>query len=145
MFLFQEEPKSRVRRQATVDVTRNTRTGSTSVSAQGQGNLWARGPHRVDGTAHWSRVYGGRHGTMHPSYGGGLTYSNSNGASAGVDISRQRPFGTQVSAQAQGVLWRSNNRRTSVDANAGWSRTFGGASGSSRPNYSGMINFRHRF
>lgn len=140
-----EEPKSRVRRQATVDVTRNTRTGSTSVSLQGQGNLWARGPHRVDGNAHYSRVFGGRQGTMHPTYGGGLTYSNSNGASAGVDISRQRPFGTQVSVQAQRALWRSNDGRTSVDANANWSRNYGGAFGTSRPNYGGMVTFRHRF
>jgi hypothetical protein len=145
MFLFQGEQKTRVRRQATVDVNRNTQTGSTSVSVQGQGKLWERGPHRVDGNAHYSRDFGGRQGTMHPSYGGGLAYSHSNGASAGVDISRQRPFGTQVSAQAQGTLWRSNNGRTSVDANANWSRTYGGRFGTSRPNYGGMVTFKHKF
>lgn len=128
-----------------MDITRNTHTGGTSVSAQAQGTPWSSGPHSVDGNAHWSRVFGGRTGTSHPSYGGGLTYTRSNRASVGVDVSRQRPFGTQVSAQAQGTLWRSNNGRSTIDANAGWSRSYGGAWGTSRPNYGGMINFRHRF
>lgn len=143
--MFQEDPNSRVRRQATVDITHSTHTGGTSVSAQMRGNLWKNGPHRVDGHAHWSRVYGGHHGTGHPLYGGGLTYSHSNRAGLGVDVSRQRPFGTQVSANAKGVLWRSSNGRSSVDATGGWSKSFGGAFGTSRSNYGGTINFRHRF
>ncbi|KDR23017.1 attacin-B-like [Zootermopsis nevadensis] len=131
-----DEPKSRVRRQVTVDLSRD------SVSAQAQGNLWRRGPHSLDGNVHWSQTFGGPRGTNHPSYGGGLTYSRSNRVSA---VTHHRPSGTKVSAQVQGNLWRGSSGRSTLDANAGWSRSFGGPWGASRPNFGGGISFRHRF
>lgn len=51
--------------------------------------------------------------------------------------------GTNVNIEAQRNLWRSNNGRSSLDAQANYNRQFGHGGG--RPNYGGSINFRHRF
>lgn len=62
--------------------------------------------------------------------------------SVGVERSRQ---GTDVSAQVQRNLWRSNNGRSTLDGNAHVQQHFGGPAGRQRPNYGAGVQFTHRF
>lgn len=54
-------------------------------------------------------------------------------------------FGTDVSAQGNLNLYRGNNGRTTLDANAGYNRHFGGPGGTGKPNYGGGLQFNHRW
>lgn len=56
-----------------------------------------------------------------------------------------RHFGTDVSAGANLNLYRSPNRRTTLDANGSYNRHFGGPSGTGKPNWGAGLNFNHRF
>lgn len=53
--------------------------------------------------------------------------------------------GTDFNVDAQANLWRSQNGRSSLDANANYNRHYGGSGGTGRPNYGAGLNFRHRF
>ncbi|KAJ8896106.1 hypothetical protein PR048_001448 [Dryococelus australis] len=117
-------------------------SGGTRVSAQGSRTVWQGQDSRVDANAHWARTFGGAGGP--PTYGGGLNYQHPRGGAA-VDVSRTPGFGTQVGAQGAANLWRSQDGRSSLDANARWSRNYGGPWGTSRPNYGAGLNFVHRF
>lgn len=64
--------------------------------------------------------------------------------SVSVGVNRDRS-GTNVNAEAQAKLWESNNKRSSVDANANYNQRFGGPGGRSRPNYGAGVQFSHRF
>lgn len=64
--------------------------------------------------------------------------------SVGADVSRG-PDGTRVRADGQYNIHTSRDGRTTVDANAGYERTYRGPHGTSRPNYNVGVGFRHRF
>lgn len=64
--------------------------------------------------------------------------------SVGADVNRG-PDGTRVRADADYNIHTSKDGRTSVDARAGWERTYHGPRGNSRPDYNVGVGFRHRF
>ncbi|XP_037040242.1 uncharacterized protein LOC119077157 [Bradysia coprophila] len=60
-------------------------------------------------------------------------------------VERNRQAGTNVNVDAQARLWQSQNRQSTLDANANYQRNFGGQFGTGRPNYGAGLTFRHRF
>lgn len=60
-------------------------------------------------------------------------------------VERNRQTGTNVNVEAQARLWQSQNRQSTLDANANYQRNFGGQFGTGRPNYGAGLTFRHRF
>lgn len=60
-------------------------------------------------------------------------------------VERSRQTGTNVNVEAQARLWQSQNRQSTLDANANYHRNFGGQFGTGRPNYGAGLTFRHRF
>lgn len=69
---------------------------------------------------------------------------NNDRGSVGADVSRG-PDGTRVRADADYNIHTSRDGRTTVDAQAGWERTYHGPQGNSRPDYNVGIGFRHRW
>ncbi len=65
--------------------------------------------------------------------------------SVSATVDRSRQTGTNVNVEAQARLWQSQNRQSTLDANANYQRNFGGQFGTGRPNYGVGLNFRHRF
>lgn len=65
--------------------------------------------------------------------------------SGNLNIGHSRQSGTDVAAQAQARLWRSDNGRNQVNGNAQYGQHFGGPGGKSRPSYGGGLTFIHRF
>lgn len=106
-----------------------------------QGNVFNRNGHSIDAHGQVSKNFRPIGPT---AIGGGINYQ---GPRAGVsgNVDHVHRFGTNVGVSGNANLWRSNNGRTSVDADAGYNRHFGGQFGTGRPNYNGNINFRHRF
>nr|WCZ69497.1 attacin-like 1 c-1315 [Carausius morosus] len=138
---LQEAVPVRVRRQLSASVD-TAPGGGARVGVQGNTNVWQGQDSRVDANGHYARTFGGAGGP--PTYGGGLSYQQPRGG-ASVDVSRTPGFGTQVSAQGNANLWRSNDRMSSLDANARWSRNYGSPWGTSRPDYGAGLTFTHRF
>lgn len=64
--------------------------------------------------------------------------------SVGAEVNRG-PDGTRVRADADYNIHTSKDGRTSVDARAGWERTYHGPRGNSRPDYNVGVGFRHRW
>ncbi|XP_037040238.1 uncharacterized protein LOC119077155 [Bradysia coprophila] len=65
--------------------------------------------------------------------------------SVSTTVERNRQAGTNVNVEAQARLWQSQNRQSTLDANANYQRNFGGQFGTGRPNYGAGLTFRHRF
>lgn len=106
-----------------------------------QGNVFNRNDHSIDAHGQLSKTFRPNGPT---SIGGGIDYQGPRGGVSGT-VDHVHRFGTNVGVSGNGNLWRSNDGRSTVDANAGYSRSFGGQFGTGRPNYNGNINFRHRF
>lgn len=106
-----------------------------------QGNIFNNNGHSVHANGEISKTFKPIGPT---SIGGGVNYQ---GPRAGVsgNVNHVHRFGTDVGVSGNTNIWRSPNGRTSVDANAGYNRHFGGPGGTGRPNYNGNINFNHRF
>ncbi|XP_026481744.1 uncharacterized protein LOC113388590 [Ctenocephalides felis] len=118
----------------------------TQVTAEAAGTLYNKNGHKLDGNANWARTYKQPGvGTGPVTVGGGLQYSREGKGHVGVNAQHTRGFGTDVGANAGVNLFRANNGRTSLDADAFASKHFGGAFGTGRTNYGGAVNFRHRF
>ncbi|XP_069679832.1 attacin-B-like [Periplaneta americana] len=144
--MFMRKAKIRAKRQLTTSITRDADTGVTKLEGGIQRNLINRGPHSLDVNGFISKSFGPSGRGQRPVFGGGLSYMHSNRGGAEISVSRQNPFGgTELSAKAQGNLYRSRNGRTNLDANFNYSRRFGGPFGSSRPSFGGGLTLTHRF
>nr|WOJ43253.1 attacin 3 [Lasioderma serricorne] len=133
---------TRVRRQLDISGGKS----GTRITAGHGGTLYQNDRHQVDGSAFASQNF--RHfkpdGPL--TTGGRVDYLHKpSGSSASVGASNTRGFGTDLSAQGNLNLYRSQNGRTTLDANARYDRHFGGPFGTGRPNYGGGLNFNHRF
>lgn len=129
----------RVRRQIYGGITPGNPGKTVTLGAQG--NIYNNNGHSVDGHAQVSRTFQPAEPT---SIGGGLDYKGPR-AGASVNVDHVHRFGTNVGAQGNMNVWRSNNGRSTLDANAGYNQHFGGPFGNSRPNYNVGANFIHRF
>ncbi|XP_065364092.1 diptericin-D-like [Calliphora vicina] len=56
-----------------------------------------------------------------------------------------RKQGFDVSLGAQQKVWESQNKRHSVDVNAGYGQHLGGPYGNSRPAYNGGVGYTYKF
>lgn len=62
-----------------------------------------------------------------------------------LNIDHSRQSGTNVYAQGQARVWRSDNGRNEVHANGQYGQHFGGPGGRSPPSYGGGLIYTHRF
>lgn len=113
----------------------------TAGTIGASGNLFNQNGHRVDGHAQISRNF---HPTGPASVGGGLNYQGPRGGAA-INANHAHHFGTDVGVTGNANVWRSNNGRSSLDANANYNRHFGGPFGTGKPNYGGGVMFTHKF
>lgn len=105
------------------------------------GNVFNQNGHRLDAHGQISRDY---KPTGPTSIGGGLDYQGPRGG-ASVNANHMRHLGTDVGVTGNANIWRSPDRRTSLDGNASYNRHFGGPFGTGRPNYGVGATFTHRF
>lgn len=123
--------------------------GSITPSDQGgargtigaSGTLLNQNGHQLDGHGQISRNWKPNGPT---EVGGGLNYQGPRGG-ASFDANHARHMGTDLNAQGNLNLWRSQNGRSNLDGTANYNQHFGGPGGRSRPNYGAGINFVHRF
>lgn len=106
-----------------------------------QGNIFNNNGHSVHANGEISKNFKPSGPT---GVGGGVNYQ---GPRAGVsgNVNHVHRFGTDVGVSGNANVWKSQNGRSSLDANAGYNRHFGGPGGTGRPNYNGNLNFVHRF
>lgn len=97
--------------------------------------------HRLDGHSQISRDWKPNGPT---EFGGGLNYQGPRAAGS-IDANHARHLGTDLKAQGNVNLWRSNNGRSQLNGTANYDQHFGGSGGRSPPNFGGGINFVHRF
>lgn len=131
---------NRVRRQTLFGGVTPGNPGQT-VTLGTQGNLFNQNGHSLDGRAQVSKTF---NPTGVTSLGGGLDYQGPRGG-ASLNANHARHFGTDVGITGNANLWRSPDRRSSLDANANYNRHFGGPFGTGRPNYGVGATFRHNF
>lgn len=82
--------------------------------------------------------------TLPPTVGAGLSYQGPVvGVSTAVDHSRL--LGTNVNASANAKVLESHSGAGAVTLQGDYSRRFGGAFGTSRPNYGGSIGDQFKF
>lgn len=62
-----------------------------------------------------------------------------------LNVDHSRQSGTNVYAEGQARLWRSENARNDIHANGHYGQHFGGPGGRSPPNYGAGLMFTHRF
>lgn len=129
----------RVRRQIYGSLTPGNPGATATIGARG--NVFNNNGHSVQANGEISKNFKPIGPT---SVGGGVNYQ---GPRAGVsgNVNHVHHFGTDVGVSGNANIWRSPNGRTSLDANAGYNRHFGGPTGTGRPNYNGNLNFIHRF
>lgn len=122
--------------------------GSLSQSPQGtsgmvglKGNVFNENGHSLDVNTRIGQTFAPKGPT---SIGGGIDYQGPR-VGAGLDVNHINNYGTNVGVHGNANVWRSNNGRSSLDANANYNRQFGGPFGAGRPNYGAGLNFIHRF
>lgn len=131
---------SRVRRQT---VFGGITPGNPGVTATvgAQGNIYNKNGHSVDAFGQVSKTYRPVGPT---SVGGGIDYQGPRGGVL-ANANHVQHYGTDVGVNGNANIWRSQNGRSSLDANAGYNRHYGGPFGTGRPNYNVGATFNHRF
>lgn len=130
----------RIRRQTVFGNVSPGNPGATATIGA-NGNVFNKNGHTIDAQVQVSKNFKPNGPTM---VGGGIDYQGPR-AGVSVNVNHVHRFGTDVGVSGNANIWKSNDRRSSLDANAGYNRHFGGPSGTGRPNYNGNINFSHRF
>lgn len=130
----------RVRRQTVFGGITPGNPGKTAIIGA-SGNIFNKDGHSLDAHGQVSRTY---RPTGPTSVGGGLDYQGPRGG-ASINANHVHRFGTDVNAQGNVNVWRSQNGMSSLDANANYNRHFGGPFGSGKPNYGAGAMFTHRF
>lgn len=128
-------------RQTKIDVGGRGRTAV--VTGSHQGNIFDKNGHRLDGGASVSKQF---HPNGPATIGGKLGYSHTpSGSNLNVGASHTKKFGTDLSVDGRGNIWRSNNGNTRLDAVGNYNRHYGGRGGTGKPNYYGGVELNHRF
>ena len=130
----------RVRRQEVFGGANHGPGGSTATLGV-TAPLYNNNGHRVDGRGQVSKTWNPTGPTV---VGGGLDYTGPRGG-ASLSADHNRHLGTNVGVDGRYNLYTSPNRRTTIDANGGYQRSFGGMYGTSRPNYNVGVGLNHRF
>lgn len=130
----------RVRRQTVYADLTPGNPGATATLGASR-TLFEQNGHRVDGQAQVSRNYRPNGPT---SVSGGLNYQGPRG-DASITANHVNRGGTDVGVTGNANLWRSQDGRSSLDANANYNKHFGGQSGNGRSNYGVGAVLTHRF
>nr|QYL02208.1 attacin 2 [Lasioderma serricorne] len=133
---------SRVRRDLDI-----SKSGSgTRVTAGHGGTIFKNDRHQLDGSAYASQNFKHFKPAGPLTTGGELQYQHlPSGSSASLGATNTRGYGTDLSAQGNLNLYRSQDGRTTLDAYGNYDRHYRGPWGTGRPNYGGGLNLNHRF
>lgn len=91
-----------------------------------------------------ANAYANRGPRGQEQFGGGANFKN-NDFNAGLNAEHNRGFGTDLKAQANGNIWKSDSDRTSVQGSGNFQQHFGGPQGRQQPSYGGSVNLRHQW
>lgn len=127
-------PYLRVRRQSIFG-----QVDPNQVTLGGSGTIYNEDGHSIDASGRVSRTFPDGSTII----GGGLEYDGPR-AGAYLNVGHGGDMGTSLGVGADANLWRSDNGRSTLDANANYNQNFGGAYGGQH-NYGGGLTFRHNF